>query len=405
LDLFSADFWCFSLLCVLTFQDWSITQVSNIKGKISLREIAAQPQGPFLIWDQEVRGFCARRQFSETITYSIAFRTQTGLQRWMKIGRHGILTPAIARTEAIRILRAVTLGKDPANDRYALRSGANISELLDQYVADMQSGKINGKKSSTIKSDKSLIETHIRPHLGKLKIVAITQEQIENFMNQCSLGSARRIIALLSAVFSFAVRKGLRSDNPCSNVKKPADVRRIRRLSEAEYAQLGKALNGGGHKNDIAMSVIKFLAISGFRSGEVLQLKWQELDIERCIVTLENTKTGRSIRPLSQTAIKIIQAQKRTSEYVFGLGRPISDLRYQWEKLGLAKDITPHVLRHSYASLAADLGMPDHTISRLLGHAQKSVTSRYIHVERSLIEAADKVAIETLRLMQIGLDL
>jgi integrase len=206
----------------------------------------------------------------------------------------------------------------------------------------MQSGKINGKKSSTIKSDKSRIETHIRPHLGKLKIAAITQDQVEVLMNKCSAGSARRVIALLSATFSFAVRKGLRGDNPCSKVKKPSDVRRMRRLSEAEYAQLGKALNGTALKNDIAMSVIKFLAISGFRSGEALQLKWSALDLERRIVTLEDSKTGRSIRPLSQAAIEIVQSQGRTSEYVFGLHRPISDLRYQWEKLNLVS-IHEHV--------------------------------------------------------------
>lgn len=374
--------------------------MANIKTKIGLQMLAAMPPGPFLMWDNEVRGFCCRRQFSNTITYSVVFRTRSGLQRWMKVGRHPILTPALARAEAIRILRAVTLGEDPANERYALRSGATVSELLDQYLADMQSEKLNGKKFSTIKSDKSRIETHIRPRLGKFLLAAITQEQIEAFMNKCSPGSARRIIGVLSAVFSFAVRKGLRGDNPCSKVKKPAAVRRMRRLSEAEYAQFGKTLNDGAHKNAIAMSVIKFLAISGFRSGEVLQLKWSELDIERRIATLENTKTGRSIRPLSQTAIEIVQGQKRASEYVFGLGRPISDLRYQWEKLGLAKDITPHVLRHSYASLAADLALPDHTIARLLGHTQKSVTSRYIHLEKSLIEAADAVAAETLRLMR-----
>jgi integrase len=374
--------------------------VANIKGKISLREIAAQSPGPFLMWDQEVKGFCCRRQFSDAITYSVVFRTKSGLQRWMKVGRHPILTPHLARQEAIRVLRAVTLGEDPANERYALRSGATMAELLDQYVADMQSGKMNGKKFSTIKSDKSRIETHIRPHLGKFKIAAITQDQIENFMHKCSSGSARRIIAVLSATFSFAVRKGLRVDNPCSKVKKPADNRRMRRLSEMEYAQLGKALNGTALKNNTAMFVIKFLVISGFRSGEALKLKWSELDLERRIVNLEDTKSGRSIRPLSQAAIEIVQLQKRTSEYVFGLSRPISDLRYQWEKLGLAKDVTPHVLRHSYASLSADMGLPDHTIARLLGHMQKSVTSRYIHMEKSVIEASDVVANETLRLMK-----
>jgi integrase len=351
------------------------------------------------MWDSEVKGFCCRRQFSDAITYSVVFRTRTGLQRWMKVGRHPILTPTLARAEAIRILRAVTLGEDPANERYALRSGATMSELLDQYLAAMQSGKINGKKFSTIKSDKSRIETHIRPHLGKLKIAAITQDQIESFMNKCSPGSARRIIAVLSATFSFAIRKGLRADNPCGKIKKPADVRRMRRLSDVEYAQMGKALGGA---TGTAASVIKFLAISGFRSGEALKLKWQELDIERRVVNLEDTKSGRSIRPLSNAAIEIIQSQRPTNEYVFGgnKGRPISDLRYQWDKLGLDKSVTPHVLRHSYASLSADLGLADHTIARLLGHTQKSITSRYIHREKSAIEASDLVAAETLRLMR-----
>ena len=175
-------------------------------------------------------------------------------------------------------------------------------------------------------------------------------------------------------------------------------IHRMRRLSETEYAQLGKALDG---KNDIANSVIKFLTIRGFRSGEATQLKWSELDLERRIVNLEDTKTGRSIRPLSNAAIEIIRSQERTGEYVFGRqGRPIANLQHPFIKLGLDKSVTPHVLRHSLASLAADLGMADHTISRLLGHTQKSITSRYIHMEKSIIEASDAVAMETLRLMR-----
>jgi integrase len=88
-----------------------------------------------------------------------------------------------------------------------------------------------------------------------------------------------------------------------------------------------------------------------------LQLKWNELDIERRIINLEDTKSGRSIRPLSHAAIEIIQSQKRSSEYVFGgdKGRPIANLKHPFVKLGLDKSVTPHVLRHSYASLAADL--------------------------------------------------
>jgi site-specific recombinase XerD len=74
-------------------------------------------------------------------------------------------------------------------------------------------------------------------------------------------------------------------------------------------------------------------------------------------------------------------------------------LNQYFVKLGLPKDISPHTLRHSFASLAGDLELPDHTIARLLGHSQSSITSRYIHMEKAVIEAADRVAAATLRLM------
>ena len=66
----------------------------------------------------------------------------------------------------------------------------------------------------------------------------------------------------------------------------------------------------------------------------------------------------------------------------------------------MAKDVTPHVLRHSFASLAADLGRADSTIAGLIGHKQQSITSRYLHLDKTLVSAANIVAAETLRLMR-----
>jgi integrase len=139
------------------------------------------------------------------------------------------------------------------------------------------------------------------------------------------------------------------------------------------------------------------LAGTGFRSSEAKNLRWTECDLERNIVTLGDTKTGVSVRPLSGAAIDIIKRQKSGSEYVFdyGHGKPPAELHYQWLKLGMAKDLTPHVLRHSFASLAADLGHADSTIAGLIGHKQQSMTSRYLHLDKTLISAANIVATET----------
>jgi integrase len=221
-------------------------------------------------------------------------------------------------------------------------------------------------------------------------------------MHGLSPGSARRITGLLGAIFSYAIKRKLRETNPVHGLDKPADVKRTRRLSDAEYAQLGKALNGGTTVAPIAVSVIKLLALTGWRSSEAKNLRFSEVDLERRIATLGDTKTGQSVRPLSGMAVEIIKRQARNGEFIFEHkhAKPISNLTPWWNKLGMANDVTPHVMRHSFASLAADLGLADHTISGLLGHSGRGITSRYMHLgDKALLEASDLVANETLKLM------
>jgi hypothetical protein len=168
--------------------------VPSIKGKIGLREISAMPPGPFLMWDT------VRRQFSNAITYSVIYRGRDGLQHWLKIGRHSVWTPTLAREEAKRVLLAVDMGKDPSAERHALRSGATIAELVDDYLADMDAHKLNGKRLAPKNQTAAGIAIHIRPRLGKFRVAAITQSQIEDFMNGCTPGSAKRIMQLLGAI-------------------------------------------------------------------------------------------------------------------------------------------------------------------------------------------------------------
>jgi integrase len=99
------------------------------------------------------------------------------------------------------------------------------------------------------------------------------------------------------------------------------------------------------------------------------------------VAILGDTKTGMSVRPLSAIAVEIIRQRPQISQFVFEFQRgPIANLSQHWRRLGMPSDITPHTLRHSFASLAADLGLADHTIAGLLGHARQSITSRYTHL-------------------------
>ena len=87
-----------------------------MKAKIGIKVVESLPPNSIL-WDSKVSGLCARRQFSDVVTYSVIFRNREGRQHWFKLGRHPILTPSLARQEAIKVLRAVTLGEDPSAQR------------------------------------------------------------------------------------------------------------------------------------------------------------------------------------------------------------------------------------------------------------------------------------------------
>ena len=109
-------------------------------------------------------------------------------------------------------------------------------------------------------------------------------------------------------MFSYAVKRKLVAVSPCKGVEKPADVKRNRRLGDAEYPQLGSALKG-----EMVSDIFLFLAVTGFRSSEAKNLRWYECDLERSIVTLGDTKTGVSVRPLSDVAIAIIKRRKEVA--------------------------------------------------------------------------------------------
>jgi integrase len=404
--------------------------------RIGLREVRAL--GPCSeVWDSAVPAFGARRQKGAVISYVLMYRTREGRQRRFTIGRHGApWTPDTAREEARRLLGEVVRGTDPAAAKREARRAMTVAELCDAYLADAEAGRLltrrgQSKKASTLAIDRGRIERHFKPLLGRHAVAAVTRADVERFMHAVAegksatrvktkrrglarvrggRGTATRAVGLLGAIFTYAVRRGLRPDNPVHGVIRFADGRRERRLSDEEYAALGIALRTAEAASiwPAAIAAARFLALSGWRSGEALSLRRSEIDLARRTATLADSKTGRSIRPLSHAACDVLRNLPRfTGELVFpatrGDGRMIGfpKLWARIAKLGaLPADITPHVLRHSYASLAGDLGYSEPTIAALVGHKGHSITSRYVHAaDAVLLAAADAVADRTAQLM------
>jgi integrase len=340
-----------------------------------------------------------------------------------------------ARQEARRVLREVAKGGDPAGDKLGERKAITVAELCKQYMADVEAGRLltrrkAAKTESTLISDRGRIARHIVPLLGRKPVKTVTRNDVERFMHDVAAGItarrektksrgvsvvrggrgvAGRTVGLLGAIFTYAIRQGLRLDNPAHGVVRFADGRRERRLTDDEYRQLGMALKSAKMWKP-AITATWLMILTGWRRGEVLGLRWSEVDLPRRTARLADTKTGSSMRALSATACAVIQSQPRNGDVVFPSrsGGAIIGYRKMWLKLakdgGLPADITPHVLRHSFASLAADLGYNESTIASLLGHKTHSMTSRYVHcADAVLLAAADVVAGAIVKL--IGSDL
>jgi integrase len=405
---------------------------------IGLRDI--RDLGPNqILWDSgkgAVAGFGARRRSSEAITYIVKYRVKDdGRARWLVLGRHGVLTPDEARDKAKAILGQVVDGADPAAIRDARRDADTVADLCDRYIEDMETGRLltrrrGPKKPSTILTDKGRIVRHIKPLMGPLKVASVDRDDIENFMHAVATGktagriktrryglarvtggkgTATRTVGLLSAIFTFAVKHRMRTDNPCAGVTRYADGRRERRLAEEEYAMLGDALRRAEGEGiwPPAIAAVRFVALTGWRLGEVLDLTWEELDLARRTATLGDTKTGRSLRPLSHAACDVLRAIPRIGGHnrVFPATRgdgPMVGFKKFLPKIAkdLPRDITAHVYRHSVASVAVDLGYSELAIAGLLGHRLGSVTSRYAHAaDAVLLAAADRVADRILEMM------
>jgi integrase len=392
--------------------------------RIGLRDIRALKPGQ-VVWDNAVIGFGARRS-TRTIAYHLKFRTVAGRQRWLTIGKHGSpWTPDTARNEARRLLGEIAKGADPAAEKHAARTAVTVAELCRRYLDDAESGRLlvrggKPKRESTLRSDRIRIARHIVPLMGHLPIAAVTRADAEKMMHDIAnvtrsrggRGVARRTVALFGAICSFAIECGLIAANPVTRLRKFAEGRRERRLSDDEYVRLGAALRAAeGTLWPPALAALLFLTLTGWRSGEATGLRWTDVDLVRRTATLPDRKTGRSVRPLSRAACDLLRTQPRAipigdRDLAFPPLRTIGllNLRPIVARIralgGLPADITPHTLRHSFASLAADVGLAESTIAQLIGHKGYSITSRYLHgADTVLLAAADAVANETARRM------
>jgi integrase len=364
---------------------------------------------------------------SGVASYLVQYRTWEGRTRRLVLGRVGTLTPHEARDLASDKLKEVAKGGDPSGERRAARNAMTVGELCDWYLAEAKAGGILGKrhrpiKASTLAMDASRVEQHVRPLIGHRAIAGLTQSDIEKLQADIAAGKtaktrpkrgrtgktsggrgvAARTVGMLAAIMAHARIP----NNPARGVRRYADGKNKRFLTVDEIKALGKEIRGAQveGRSLTGVAAIKALLLTGCRRHEIIALPWAWFDAQARCIRFADSKSGEHIRPLGLAAVEFLSSRRKSrgdtsTEWMFpadkgnghfiGIARVLSDL---CERAGL-KDVSPHTLRHTFGSIAAELGFSEITIAGLLGHAARGVTQRYSHVpDAALLAAADRVS-------------
>lgn len=377
--------------------------------KLTKRTVAgAMPKDqPYLIFDDEVRGFAVRVHPSGEKTFLMRYRFG-GADRKLNLGHFGSITADKARALALNARARLADRVDPGAERRKLSASATLESLGTRF---MREHVLVRCKPSTQREYQRALDLFINRKLGRRRVAEVTRADIAELHHTYAHipYQANRTLGALSKMFNLAEVWGLRSDgsNPCRHVRKYREVKRERYLTSEELKRLGEALETAtcrrsdgmgnfieGPESPYVVAAFKLLILTGCRLGEIQTLKWEHVREDR--LELPNSKTGAKTVPLGHEAVEVLRSLRRVkgNPYVIAgdvAGKPFADLQPPWQRIrkraGL-DSVRIHDLRHTFASFAVSNGESLPMIGKILGHSQPQTTQRYAHLARAPLQAA-----------------
>lgn len=366
--------------------------------------------------DSKLSGFLIRVNPSGKMFYVCQFKRG----RRINLGRVGVLTPAQARDKALSILGDVAKGIDPADT-----NKKNLGITLEEFINDHYTPWFNEHRKSAVKTLAHIDRCFVRP-FSEMPLVEFTPAHIDQWRTQrlkkgVTTETVNRDIATFKAAISKAVLWGLIDTHPLERLKllKSDRSHKVRYLSSAEEIELREAalarevqiksertsanqwrkernyklfpdLNMHQFADHLRPMIL--LSINtGLRRGEIFSLKWENIDLDHALLTIEGTyaKSGKTRHiPLNSEALQTLKSwreQSSMSDLVFPNkdGERFDDIKRGWKKI-IEKAKIPnfrwHDLRHHFASRLVMAGVDLNTVRELLGHSDMAMTLRYAHL-------------------------
>ncbi len=306
--------------------------------RITKRLVDAQKadEREFTIWDDAVTGFGLRVRPSGAKSFVVVYRAGPGRGspvRRYTIATVGKIAPEDARARAKTILGSVAHGHDPAGQKTTERAAPTVAELADRFMTEHVEPK---RKHGTAQFYRDIIDRIVKPSLGTTKADKLSRQQVGKLHSSLADTpfQANRMLAVVGSMYAFAERSNIVSEgvNPARRIEKFKESRRERFLTVEELERLGSAIreaettgigwvideskSNAKHLpklekrftkiNKFAAAALRLLSFTGCRLREILNLQWEHVDLERGLLFLPDSKTGRKTVVLNASAIAVL---------------------------------------------------------------------------------------------------
>ena len=321
----------------------------------------------------------------------MAWCEENGVDYVFGLARNSRLTdrlqPALDLAEARQDCLARQVAHEPDKESVPRRRAPSFREFVEGEWKDAHFARY---KPSTKKGHRSLLARQLLPKFGSIPLDRIAPTRVRRWFDAYSRTApvnANCGLDVLRQIMNFAIARGHADANPAAGIKPNRRPELTRFLSREEIARLHRALDGQtGRGNRQQADVIRLLLLTGCRRGEIVRLRWSE--VQGDVLMLADSKTGPRKVPLNSQARRILERPPRgESPFVFPSLRdpsrprhPDLNLWYRVRKEAGIEDVRLHDLRHTVASHAVMNGVPVPVVSRLLGHSNVRMTLRYAHL-------------------------
>jgi len=339
------------------------------------------------ISDAEIRGFGIRIRPGSSPTFYFRYQSPKFKKiRRISIGSTSHIELETARDIAREYRGHVARGIDPADEKERPSKFLTVADLYDRYWKEHV---LVRNKPETQHDVDYLWNKYILPKWSQLSVSAITRgDTISLLASIKSKTVSNRVRSYISKAFNLAEAWELRPNgtNPCRHIPKFRELARDRSVMPEELRRIWHAIERFWIKEHPVAVLSKLMLLTGARRGELQRAKLSDIDWERKVLILPDSKTGKAEIELTDAAIDVIKSAIRHGKSNFIVpgytpGKPLKSPQGGWvriRKSAGSPDLRLHDLRHIFGTYAHHAGANQRQIMDLLRHTTFQMSERYV---------------------------